>query len=117
MHSFADRRGQHHRFGEVRVVAEIFRGVRQRELEPRQVAALEHLADDHLEHAGIDGAGRNHFMQLANRQSGFRRRRARFGGRGANRLCDEVIDELQDDPVTGGAGMDDVLAECGKYRF
>jgi hypothetical protein len=116
MHGFADDRRHPHRLGEMRVVAQILRRVRQREPQARQVAAFEHAPDEHLEQPGVHGARGNDLVQLSNRQARLRRGRARFRGRRADRLRDEVVDELQDDAVTGRACMDDVLAERRERR-
>jgi len=103
------------RFGEVRVVAQVLHRVDQRELEPGQVAAVEHLADHHLEQAGIHCARRYHFMQFPDRQAGLGRCRKRFRGGRGDRLPDEIVDELEDDAVTRRPRVDDVLAEGGEH--
>src|SRR5215471_20558756 len=56
MHGLADDRWRGQGFREVRVVAQVLHRVDQRELESREIAALEHLADHQLEDAGVDCA-------------------------------------------------------------
>ena len=90
----------------------------ERELEAGEIAvALEHLAHDHLENAGVDGAGGNHLVQLLDREARFRGGRARFGGGRGDRLRDEVVDELERVAMSRRARVNDVLAERESTGF
>ena len=96
----------------MRVVAQILHRVRERELEPGQIAiAVEHLAHHHLEDPRVDRARGDHLVQFPQREPGLHSRGAGFGRRSGDRLRDEVVDELQRVAVPGRAGMDDILTE------
>ena len=103
-------------FGEMGVVAQVLLRVGDRELEAAEIA-LEHLAEHHLEDAGVDAAGRDHLVQLGERQAALGGDRRRFGDRRRHRHRQHVVDELQHVAVARLADVEDVLAERLQHRL
>ena len=99
VHRLADHRRHRQALGEVGVVADVLARVVELEAERAEIA-VERLRH-HLEQAGVDRADRDQRDQLLQVDAGARADGEGLGGGGADRLGDEVVEQLDVWPAPG----------------